>query len=212
MKFYGWIRLPFRDYKPLLTICVLIGILILAVSIVGSVWPRYEESFFEVGLLGKDKKAENFYPTNSSSIEVGSNTTWYIYIHNHMKSSQSISIRVKLLNLTMLTPDDRKHEPSPYPFFAEIPLSLDTEETLNIPFQWSVLEASYLNGSVVIRRLMVNNQSVEVNVSTSSLSEARFRIVFELWIYDENSGQYRFWWESNNELYSASIYIWFNLS
>lgn len=198
-----------KEYKGFFIICVLVLFLILAVYVISSFWPRYEERFFELGLLGRNKKAEDYYPGNSSTLEVGSNVTWYIDIRNHMGSSQNVSVRVKLLNSTMQTPDDREHEPSPHQYFIELPLSLSVDETLLVPFSWSILEADSRNDSITIKRLMVINQTVEVDLS--ALSDDRFRMIFELWVYDQSSGEYIFGWDSGKEFYSVSLYIWFNL-
>jgi len=197
-----------REYKGFFVVCVLVLFLIVAVYVIALFWPRYEDRFFELGLLGRDGKAEDYYPGNSSSVEVGVNVTWFIYIHNHMGTVENVSVRVKLLNSTMQAPDDRGHEPSPYPHLYELSLSLSVDETLHIPFVWSILEADIQNDSVVIGRLIVNDQTVDVGVG--AFSDVRFRLVFELWVYDQISGEYLFGWDSGKEFYSVSLYMWFN--
>lgn len=186
---------------------VLISVLILSVAVISAFWPRYEERFFELGLLGKDQKAEAYYPDNNSTLQLDSSVLWHIYLHNHMGSPQNVSVRVKLLNSTMQAPDDREHEPSPFSYFMEIPVSLSIDETLLIPFSWSVVEATSQEGNVTINRLRVDNQTFNMSV----LSSNRFRMVFELWVYDKSSQQYRFGWDSGKEFYSASLYMWFSL-
>jgi len=199
-----------REYKGFFLICVLVGFLVVAVYVITLFWPKYEERFFELGLLGRDKMAEDYYPGNTSNVGVSSNVTWFIYIHNCMWSDENVSIRVKLLNSTMQAPDDREHEPSPYPVLFELPLSLSIDETLLIPFSWSILEADLQNESVLIERLMVNNQTVHVDVE--AFSDLRFRLVLELWVYDQSSGEYLFGWDSGKEFYSVSLYMWFNVT
>jgi uncharacterized membrane protein len=199
--------LPLKEYKPLFVIGVLISVLILSVAVISAFWPRYEERFFELGLLGKDQKAEAYYPDNNSTLQLDSSVLWHIYLHNHMGSPQNVSVRVKLLNSTMQAPDDREHEPSPFSYFMEIPVSLSIDETLLIPFSWSVVEATSQEGNVTINRLRVDNQTFNMSV----LSSNRFRMVFELWVYDKSSQQYRFGWDSGKEFYSASLYMWFSL-
>ena len=100
---------------------------------------------------------------NSSSVEVGSELVWYIYLGNHMGSPQDVVVRVKLLNASMLAPDDRAHEPSPYPVLVEVPVSLDVDETLLVPFVWGVSEADVLNDSFVIKGLKINDVFVAVD-------------------------------------------------
>ena len=201
--------MSFKDFKPFIVIGVFLGLLIVSVYVVSAYWPRYEEYFFELGLLGEEGKAESYFPNDNSSIVLGTPMSWLIYVHNHMGSEQDVSILVKILNSTMEAPDDRGHEPSPEPVFLEIPVSLSVDETVLVPYSWSVLDAEYQNGTVV-KELVVNGESVEVDVK--SFSDGRFRIVFELWVYDQESGEFVFGWYSKGEFYSASIYMWFELN
>jgi len=198
-----------EEFKPILMIGALVLLLILVIAVISAFWPRYEERFFELSLLGKDKKAKGYFANDNSSLNVGSPILWYVYVHNHMGSVQNVSVRVKLLNSTMEIPNDREHEPSPFPFFVEFPSTLSVDETLFVSFWWSVLDAVSQNGSIIIKGLMVNDQTVEVKVQ--ALHDAFFRLVFELWVYDQSSHEYKFQWESDKEFYSASTYIGFRV-
>ena len=183
---------------------------ILAVAVISAFWPRYEERFFELSLLGKDKKAEGYFLNDNSTLEVGSQVLWYIYIHNHMGSLQNVSVRIKLLNSTMEVPNDREHKPSPFASFVEYPASLSVDDTLFVPFSWGILDVVSQNSSIILKRLMVNGQTVEVNVS--AFSDYLFRMFFELWVYDQSSHEYKFGWESEKEFYSASSYMGFRVT
>lgn len=198
-----------KEYKPIIYLGVFLALIIGFVYVVSLYWPKYEEYFFELAVLGKDGKAEEYYPDDNSTISVGTPISWQIYVHNHMGREQDISIRAKLLNSTMEAPDDRGHVPSAEPTFLEIPVSLSIDETVLIPFSWSVRDAEYQN-STVIHGLIVNGELVEVDVG--SFSDDRFRVVFELWVHDQESGEFVFGWYSKGEFYSASIYVWFNLN
>ena len=178
------------------------------VYVVGLYWPRYEEYFFELGLLGKEDKAEDYFPNDDSSVFIGTPMSWNIYVHNHMGSDQEILIKVKLLNSTMIGPDDRLHEPGPYDSIIEFPLAVSIDETYLIPFSFSILDFTYDNGTI-IQSVIVNNDFIDVNVKDNL--ENRFRVVFELWVYDQSTNQYSYGWYSKGERYSASIYAWFSL-
>jgi len=199
-----------KEYKPVIAICVIVLILIGVVWVFVAVWPRYEESFFELGLLGEGKKAEDYYPSDDPNINVSSRISWYIYIHNYMHSVQDVVIRVKLLNSTMQAPDDRGHVPSPYPVLAEFPVHLDVDEVLLLPFSWSVSDLFYSEDLVAIDRLVINDVALDAGVS--SIAGKGFRMVFELWVYDQGSQQYEFGWDSEKGYCSASLNMWFNMT
>ena len=199
----------FGKNKSILIIGTVVLLLIIVVAVISTFWPKYEERFFELGLLGKDQTADGYFPNNNSTIQLGSQISCYLYIHNHMGDFQEVSIRVKLLNSTIGVPNDREHRPSPVTPFAEFPLSLSLNETLIVPFSWSILEMDSQNSSVILKRLMVNEKTVEVEAAASS--DSFFRIVFELWVYDQSSREYKFGWKSGNEFFSASLNIGFDV-
>ena len=200
--------MSFKEFKPFLILGVFLGLLIVSIYVVSTYWPRYEDYFFELGLLGKEGKAEGYFPDDNSTVFIGTPMSWLIYVHNHMGSEQDVSIRVKILNSTMQAPDDREHESSPELCVLEIPISLSVDETMLVPYSWSILDGEHQNGTV-IKAVIVNSDFIDVNVEDYS---DRFRVVFELWVYDSSINEYVFGWYSKGEFYSASIYIWYNLS
>ncbi len=200
--------LSYKKFKPLIVISVFILLIVGFVYVVGLYWPRYEEYFFELGLLGSGMSAEGYFPNNDSAVYIGTPLSWFVYVHNHMGSDQEILIKVKLLNSTMIGPDDRQHEPGPYDSVVELPLSLSIDETELIPFSFSILDVAFDNGTI-IKAVIVNDDFIDVNVRDNP--ENRFRVVFELWIYDHSMNEYVYGWYSKGERYSASIYAWFSL-
>ena len=201
--------LVLESHKPALILAGLVCLLIVIVAVIASVWPTQEEWFFELGLLGKDKTADAYFTNVHSIVDVGEVNSWFIYVHNYIGAVEDVSVRVKLLNSTIELPDNREHQPSNAISFAEFPSSLSVNETVLIPFSWSILDTETQNGSTVIKRLMVNEQPVDVRVSESVISS--FWVVFELWVQDRKSGEYEFGWESKEGFSSASIYMGFKL-
>jgi hypothetical protein len=199
--------LSFSKHKAFLGVILFASFLLISVVLISSFWPRYEMRFFELGLLGKDKVATDYFPNNGPSLSMGSEVDWFIYVHNHMGSPQEVIVKVKLLNSTMELPDDRENRFSFSDSFVEFPLSLSVDETLFVPFSWSISEIGFQNGSINLERLIVNNHIVEVDVLDSS--NLFFYMVFELWVYDQGSQQYKFEWESERGYSSASLYMAF---
>ena len=121
-------------------------------------------------------------------------------------SSNEVTIKVKLLNSTMNVPDDRSHLPSSEPVLLEIPVSLKIDETKLIPFNWSIENSFALEKTTHLDLLVINKQNKHTKVSSQN---NYFKLVFELWIFDQDVNKYVFGWYSKDEFYSASIYIWF---
>lgn len=192
--------------KGIIIVGLLVICLILAVVVIAIFWPRYETKFFEIGLLGKDKIAEGYYPNDSSTIPSNSTVKWYIYLHNHMGDVENISVKVKLLNSTMQKTNDAENVPSPVPPILEFPATLSVNETLYIPFSWSILQVISKDDSIVLNSLMVNDETFKANVPSG---DSLFTLTFELWVYDHNSHDYRFGWDYGGEFSSASVNISF---
>jgi hypothetical protein len=195
-------------HKTAIIVAGLVLLLIVLVAVISSVWPTQEEQFIELGLLGKNKTADSYFVTENANIDVGALSSWFIYVHNHLGYTQTISVRVKLLNSAMELPDDQEHQPSNLTSFVEFPLSLSVNQSVLIPFSWSIMDAESQNGSAVIKQLLVNNQTVNVDVRSSY----SFAIDFELWVQNHGSGEYSFGWESEKGFSSASVNMWFNVN
>ncbi len=203
-------KLILGKQKTFVVLIALVLFAILTVGIISAFWPRYERQFFELSLLGKNKMAEEYFPNNNSTLQPNSTIYWYITINNHFGTPQNVSLRIKLLNSTMVLPNDTDHIPSTVSPFLEIPLSMSANETKLIPFSWSISDAHSQNGSITLAALNVNGQNIQVDVSASN--EGFFRIVFELWSFDKSSNQYTFKTTSNNDFTSSSLYIGFRLN
>ena len=196
--------------KPILIILGLICMITIVIALLVSIWPEQENSFIELGLLGKDKTADSYFVDVHSRLSVGVVNNWFIYLHNHMEDSVVVSVRVKLLSSESQLPDDRSHQPSNVEAFAEFPFFLSIKDTVFFPFIWSINSVESQNSLAIIKGLFVNGQSVTVSIS--GVVDSSFIIVFELWVQDSNNGNFSFGWKSNEGLSSASIFMGFTLN
>lgn len=202
-----------REYRTVLVALGLVLMLIVTVAVISAFWPKYEERFFALGILDGNKRAEHYYPNDDSNIGINSLVQWYIYVYNHMGSAQNVSIKVKLLNSTLQGPDTSKRVHSPIPDFYNFSLALNINETQLLPFFWYISEATPSGNFTIITQLVINNETLDLNdlnLNVSAVSGFDFRMVFELWVYNEASGNFEFTWESKEESYCAWNQMWFN--
>lgn len=188
----------------------LVLLLIVAVAVISNFWPKTEDQFIQLGLLGPNKIAEDYFVNDNPNLAVGTQVSWYIYVNNQMTNSQNIIVKVKLLNSTMQQPNDTTHNPSPENSIIDFPESLNVNGTQLIPFNWSIADIAPQGNSIAITTLIINGQTVNVNVPITP--NTPLCMVFELWVYNQSSHEYAFDWESANQLYSASVTMWFNLT
>jgi hypothetical protein len=167
-----------------------------------------DEPFFALGVLGKEGKAGHYYPGDDPNIEVGEPVDWVIYLYNHMGGPRYVALRFKLLNSTMPPPEAEGGAPSRAPVFFEVRRVIANNETILLPFSWSIEGAQVIGDSTVIRRLSAMGETYE---TYAVAREGRdFRVVIELWIYDERTGDFEFGWSHGGESHGPWVQIWFN--
>ncbi len=185
-------------------------VIIVTVAVLAASYPKFEEQFIAMGVLGSYGTSDQYFPGNVSSISVGTLVSWQLYVYNHMSELKDVSIRVKLLNSTNPSPNDENGTPSPVEFFMEIPLVLASNETRILPFYFRITRVNLVNDSVRITEIEVVNRSFSVDVP-SQIGNS-FRIVFELWSYDKESGSYIYSWKSEKGVYHVWNQIWFDIA
>jgi len=198
-------------------VALFLAILIASSMVVASVtWlylnPRPVEKFFALGLLGENMMAEHYYPGDDPRVKPGDLVKWHVTLYNHMGSVQYVAVRAKLLNQTTPPPDDLNHTASSVPFFKEIGHVLVDNETWVFPFYWSIDNVSWSGDPARIAALKVNNVTITQGLNTTALGGYNFRIVLELWSCGNETTGFQFGWRSGEEIRSAWVQIWFNLT
>jgi len=196
------------DAQYTVTFLITVSLIVSTVTWV-TLTPRPQEQFFALGILGSNKMAEHYYPNDNPNITLNTPVQWYLYLYNHMSEAQYIIIKVKLLNSTTPPPNSTSCTPSSQPAFTEIRRALTDNETLETQFTWSIKETQKEGGSTIIKELTVNDNPV-TGINAYATSGINYRIIFELWTYNENTQQFEFGWRSGNERRCAWTQIWFN--
>lgn len=199
-----------KKYRSLLTVSLLVVLLIAVVAVFASVWPRYEEEFVAMGILGDGIMGEDYYPNGNTSLDVDIPVRWHLYLYNHRPVPSKVLIQVKVVNSTVPSPNRTLRAPCPADPVFNTTTVLGTNETRLMPYTWSVSEASRSGDSVTISRLVINGSQVDLNVLSGD--SRGFRMIFELWTYDEASQDFRFGWEFKGEYYCVWNQMWFNVT
>jgi hypothetical protein len=172
--------------------------------------PRPSEQFFQLYVLGADHSAAEYYPKNDSNIGIGEPVTWYLGVINNMGSVQLVSIRVKLSNETIEAPNDTQALESPAPVLTDFSRFLQDNETWEVPFVWSILNATSRVGSTRILVLEVDNETYMIPNWTAT-NGYNFRFTFELWTWQTETNAFEFGWGAGAERHVAWLQVWFNM-
>ena len=173
--------------------------------------PRPSEQFFQLYLLGATHTASDFYPNQDTNIRPGEPITWYVGATDNMGNTEFVSIIVKVSNATIKAPDDLEALPSPAPAIAEFARFLQDNETWEIPFTWSIPNASLYQGSVHILMLQINNQTYQIP-DWSASNGYNFRIILELWTWQTDISAFEYGWIVSGEHRTAWLQLWFNMT
>jgi len=168
----------------------------------------------ELYALGANGMASDYYPNNSSLIQVGEDVTWYLGVGNQMGSMQLVDIRVKLGNQTILPPNDTTSQPSPAPQFAELTQFLADNGTWEIPFIWKILNFTTQQGLSRILQLEINNVTYTLQnaPACSGTASCRLRFIFELWTWNVAIDGFQFGWTDESQQRIAWLQLWFDIS
>jgi hypothetical protein len=170
---------------------------IIVVTIFTTLYPRNQEQFMAMAVLGEHALASDYFPNDSSNITTQTQVQWYLHLYNHMTETKNIIIRVKLLNSTGTPPSDQWKTPSPITAFTQIPLTLLPNETRLIPFTFRIEEIIPAQDSLRITRINVGYHSYTVNVK--QMEGTQLRLIFELWSYDSSNNPIFSWKVGNDE-------------
>ena len=104
--------LNLNDRQILLILSIFILLIGLWIPTIRPLFPSKEEHFFEYAILGENMRGENYYPENDPNINIDEQVKWNIQVYNHMGKNEYITIKIKILNSTMVPPDSTTCTPS----------------------------------------------------------------------------------------------------
>lgn len=198
------------DWKLVfITATSLIVLLILSPYIIELLPSLPEESFFSLAILGKDGTADQYYPNNVPFIIPEVANQWYIYVHNHRGKVQQIKIKVKIMDFDTSPPNITTCTPGPIQEITEFQRVLLENETMLIPFKWTITEAVQNGEMIDISQIQINEFTLKYDHSFKI--DIKMRVIFELWVYNDVSNIYSFDWYDLGETHCVWNQIQFNI-
>ena len=149
------------------------------------------EQFSELYLLGSEHTAEQ-YPYN---IVPNQDYTLYLNIGNHVGSLAYYRVYVKFLNASDDLPDSSLGKASPSQPVKEYRFLIMDEKTLETPITFAIANTHISNEQLIVGNVQLNGEDVQLNkvaAWNSTRSEYLYKLLFELWIYNNESTMFEF--------------------
>jgi len=160
--------------------------------------PQKQETFFSLAILGSQGKTDDYYTNNEPEISLDTPVKWNIYIYNHMDKAQQIKVKIKILTLTDSQPNSTSFTPSSSPSIYEIRRIMSKNETLIIPFEWEISDIIQNGDYFDISQLHINDFTT--SASYYGNKEDTLKMIFELWVYSDNTKTFEFGWSDLGEI------------
>jgi len=187
-------------------------VLIVSAQFISTFLPDNTEPFITLAILGEERTADHYFPSDDSILRNGTTLPWHVYLYNHMGEAQYVTVKVKILRAGGLSPNSTICSPSNAPVVFELTRVVPNNETLLEPFTWSLLardETSEKGSIINITKIKINEHLIDINIPIND--GERLRIVFELWGYNQTSQEFTFKWTISGKEHSIWNQLWFVL-
>jgi len=193
----------FEDYKMAFLSATLISILIVSSPTIALLLPATGERFSELWVLGPNHMAED-YPFNVSE---GKKYQIYVGVRNHLGDLAYYAVYVKFRNQTQGPPNATSVQPSEQPSICEFRAFVTNGENWETPVAFTLSQVTFLNRTVLIKRIVVNGVGFPVDYRSKWDSTEKgfyFQLFFELWLYDVALSRFSF--------HNRFVGIWLNIT
>ena len=171
--------------------------------------PKQQGQYFQLYLLGAKGTVADYYPNNDTTIAINESVQWYLSVQNSMGSVQLVEIRMKLGNQTIPAPGGANISSSA-PEIASFYRFVQDNETWNVPLYWSIAKTIASSNATQITQMQVDNETY--NVRALARKGVNFRIIIELWTFNENSNAFQYGWTAGSDHQAAWLQVWFNVT
>jgi hypothetical protein len=167
------------------------------------------DRYFTLAVLGEDRLAGQYFSSDSTT-SLNESINWNIIVKNNMGRTQLVSLRFKFLNETLSSPEMISCKPSIVPEFFELKMVIPKEENITIPISWSIKEIEIDDDNMIIKKLLIDDNLIDINIK--SLYGFNYKIIVELWFFEEKTNSFVFGWTNKGEINCAWSQIWFNVT
>ena len=168
-----------------------------------------QEKYVSLALLDSKGLTNDYYHVDNI-VYINRSVYWQIKLSNKMNEPIYVSYHIKLLGRDDDGPNLTLCNPSEVNAFHVFYKAIDVDDEVLFPFVWNIDDFIYTNDTIFVSSITVNNHTnnVQYLINDGDL----MRMIVEVWIYDENIGDFRFFWDDLGENRCIWNQIQFSLS
>lgn len=164
--------------------------------------------FISLAVLGENGSTELLFPGESSSIALDQPVNWTIRVVNNLGKITYATVKVKLGDSDISSPDSIFFSPSNAPELYIINKIILDSEGVNIPLNWWINTTRISTQGITVESMVINDEEISPNIS---LTGQNAKIIFELWIYNQDTAEFEFSHDNGFETTCVWNQIYFNL-
>jgi hypothetical protein len=181
------------NIKELRIAIITLYILTILVIVYPVAYPLIEtnrDEFLMMTILGNKGTVENYFANSGSTIVIGEKVDWNIQLYDSMKEMVYLSIKIKILDFNASSPDVILCTPTDEPTIYQINKIMMEHDEVNMPFSWKIEEVIKSGDHYKIKSIVINDERVVTNFDMNK--DMKLKLIFELWKYNVNNGQFEF--------------------
>lgn len=189
-----------KNIKQLIIIIFFILSIIPIISVIINSIPIKQDPFVAMALLDENGKAEQYYP-NNINLTNGDPINFNLYVQNNMEKVIYIMIKIKIQDSGVKLPNSTSCKPSEAQTSYELRRILSNTEIWITPLSFEILDLDVQNEKYLINTIMINEEILNLNVTVNK--NLNPRLIFEIWIYDDDFKHFSFSWQGLSEIKCA---------
>lgn len=164
------------------------------------------QAFIGFGVFASNGSLSNYYQNSGApNVTIGQTLNWHLQIANRIGRVQLAEIVVRMGNLTTIAPTETG--PANAPDIEESIITVPNGENSTVNFDWKILSVSH-PGRLTYLNLEINGKQVKPLIG--AVSGQGFRLIFELWTFEGQSGSFQYGYSGDNGRVGNWLILWFN--
>lgn len=169
--------------------------------------PIKQDPFVAIALLDENGKAKEYIPSNTNlTREDPININ--LYIQNNMERVIYTIIKIKIQDSDSKLPNSTSCIPSEAQTSYELRRILSNTEVWITPLSFKIINLDVQNENYLINTIMINEEIINLNVTVNK--NLNPRLIFEIWVYDDNIKHFSFSWQGLSEIKCAWNQLFLN--